>query len=180
MKYSANKLTGESIARNYQYYLLQLNPDEFTFFHLTTTYQPYQSRIYTAKDVNRFFINFYLKNLLPDLFLTRTWTRAKKAKQPIVLAFLDEHQPHLVKDGTYPDGSPIYAPTARLHHHSIIASRPATTEKFRVMCGTNTMLRYSAKMMSSDLKECDPHRLGYASKMLWKYPEDYLFFGFFD
>jgi len=178
MEYHYKNLDSKTIRHQFQNYLLELDPDEFTFFHLTTTYRPYQSRIYTPKDVNQFFINFYLKTLLPDLFRTRTWTRTKKLDQPIVLTFLDEHQPQLVPIGTHANGSPIFTPTARLHHHSIVASRKVTSTKFHAMCGTNTMLRYSPKMMTSDLKQCDAYRMDYASKMLWKYPEDYLQFGF--
>jgi hypothetical protein len=46
------------------------------------------------------------------------------------------------------------------------------------MCGDNTMLRYSPKMMTSNLVQCDADRVLYASKMLWKYPNDYLQFGY--
>jgi hypothetical protein len=162
----------------YHEYLESLDPNEFTLFHLTTTYLPYQDRTYTARDLNKFFINFYLKNLLPDLFHTRTWTKNKKMNQPIVLSFLDEHQTKSVQVSTDATGTPIYAHPIRLHHHSIIASRPATTEQFLAMCGDNTMLRYSPKMMSSNLVQCDANRVFYASKMLWMYPDDYLQFGY--
>jgi hypothetical protein len=162
----------------YHEYLESLDPNEFTLFHLTTTYLPYQDRTYTARDLNKFFINFYLKNLLTDLFHTRTWTKTKKMNQPIVLSFLDEHQTKSVQVSTDATGTPIYAHPIRLHHHSIIASRPATTEQFLAMCGDNTMLQYSPKMMTSNLVRCDTDRLFYASKMLWKYPDDYLQFGY--
>ena len=158
--------------------LTTLDTDEFTLFHLTTTYLPYQDRTYTARDLNKFFTNFYLKNLLPDLFHTRTWTKSKKMKQPIILSFLDEHETKSVQVNTDTAGNPIYAHPIRLHHHSIIASRPATTDQFLAMCGDNTMLRYSPKMMTSNLVQCDADRVFYASKMLWKYPDDYLMFGY--
>lgn len=171
---SITKHTRDSYFR----YLESLNPDEFTLFHLTTTYLPYQDRTYTARDLNKFFTNFYLKKLLPDLFHTRTWTKSKKLKQPIVLSFLDEHQTKSVQVNTNTAGNPIYAHPVRLHHHSIIASRPATTDQFLAMCGDNTMLRYSPKMMTSNLVQCDADRVFYASKMLWKYSNDYLMFGY--
>ena len=168
----------QSTRDGYHQYFESLDPDEFTLFHLTTTYLPYQDRTYTARDLNKFFTNFYLKNLLPDLFHTRTWSTSKKLKQPIVLSFLDEHEIKSVQVSTDATGSPIYAHPVRLHHHSIIASRPATTDLFLEMCGDNTMLRYSPKMMTSNLVQCDADRVFYASKMLWKYPDEYLQFGY--
>ena len=181
MKYqtstSTQNTSSKIIQNQYHQYLESLDSNEFTLFHLTTTYLPYQDRTYTAKDLNKFFINFYLKNLLTHLFHTRTWTKTKKMNQPIVLSFLDEHETKPVQVSTDTNENRIYAHPIRLHHHSIIASRPATTEKFIAMCGDNTMLRHSPKMMTSNLVQCDADRVFYASKMLWKYPSDYLLFG---
>ena len=165
------------IQKSYFHYLDSLDPNEFTLFHLTTTYLPYKDRNYTSKDLNVFFINFYLKKLLPNLFHTRKWSTSKKLKQPIVLSFLDEHENKSVKVSTDAAGNPIFAHPIRLHHHSIVASRPATTDQFLEMCGDNTMLKFSPKMMTSNLVECGADRLYYASKMLWKYPDAYLQFG---
>ena len=159
-------------------YLMNLDPDEFTLFHLTTTYLPYQNITYSPKVINQFFINFYLKNLLPDLLHTRTWSKSKKMLQPIVLTFLDDHKIDQLQDSNQSDRQPIYASPVRLHHHSIVASRPATTNQFLSMLGDNTFLRYSGKVMTSNLNLCDAGVLYYASKMLWKYPEEVLQFGF--
>ena len=158
--------------------LCDLPEDEITFFHLTTTYLPYDDRNYTSKDLNKFFINFYIKKLLPNLFHTRKWSNAKRLKQPIVLSFIDEHESKAVLVRNDNANQPIYAFPVRLHHHSIIASRPSTTNQFQNLLGDNTMLRYSGKMMTSNLVQCDADRIFYASKMLWKYPGDYLMFGF--
>ncbi len=46
------------------------------------------------------------------------------------------------------------------------------------MVSDNTMLRYSGKMMTSNLKLCEADRIYYPSKMLWRYPDEYLTFGF--
>ncbi len=158
---------------------MALDPDEFTLFHLTTTYLPYQNITYSPKVTNQFFINFYLKNLLPDLLHTRTWSRSKKMLQPIVLSFLDDHKIDPISVSTYADGKPVLASPVRLHHHSIVASRPSTTNQFMSMLGDNTFLRYSGKIMTSNLKRCDAGIVYYASKMLWKYPDEVLQFGFF-
>ena len=180
--YHIQKLTNnhnsKGLLESWHQYFDAMDQDEFTLFHLTTTYLPYQDRKYSTKDINRFFVNFYLKNLLPNLFQSRTWTKSKKLNQPIVLTFPDEHQLESVLVSSSASGDPIYAQPVRLHHHSIIASRQATTEKFLKMCGKNTMLPYSAKMMTSCLDQCDSDTIFYAAKMLWKYPDDYLSFGF--
>ena len=174
----ANHLKPSLVREQYHKMLSDLPEDEFTFFHLTTTYLPYQYRTYTSKDLNKFFINFYLKTLLPELLHTRNWSKKNKYLQPIVLSFLDEHKskPVLIRNDNA--NQPIYAFPVRLHHHSIIASRQSTTEQFQGLIGNNTMLRYSGKMMTSDLVQCDADRVFYASKMLWKYPNEYLMFGF--
>lgn len=172
-----NQLKSSLVREQLHKMLCDLPPDEFTFFHLTTTYLPYQDRTYTSKDLNNFFINFYLKTLLPELFHTRC-SKKTKSIQPIVLTFLDDHKIDPVVVRTDLSNRPIYANPIRLHHHSIIASRPATTEQFQSLLGDNTMLRYSGKMMTSNLVQCDADRMFYASKMLWKYPNEYLMFGF--
>jgi len=169
-----------TIRDSYHDYLQALDPDEFTLFHLTTTYLPYKNIIYSPKVVNQFFINFYLKTLLPDLFRTRTWTKKIKSLQPIVLTFLDEHQIDSTPVSVDASGKPILASSVRLHHHSIVASRTVTKDNFLSLTGDNTMLRYSGKMMTSNLKLCEADRIYYASKMLWKYPDEYLVFGFFN
>lgn len=166
------------IQDQYHDYLLSLDPDEFTLFHLTTTYLPYQNITYSPKVINQFFINFYLKNILPDMFQTRCWTTTTKLLQPIVLTFLDEHHIDPIPVSEQSNGQPVYVAPVRLHHHSIVASRPATTNQFLNLLGDNTCLRYSGKMMTSNLKRCDAGVVYYASKMLWKYHDQMLQFGF--
>lgn len=157
--------------------LQNLNPDVFTFFHLTTTYRPYKDRIYIERDVSNFYKKFYLRSLLPEMFHTRSWTHAKKLKQPLVFSFLDEHEiePTLVRSSS--SNERVFSFPTKLHHHTIIASRPFTTDFFRSHVGVNTMLDYSKKFMTTDLKECDPDRIFYASKLLNRYPE-FLSFGY--
>ena len=169
--YLITKLNPTLIQESLHQMLCKLPPDEFTLFHMSTTYRPYQDRTYTERDLNKFFTNFYLKTLLPDIFQTRKWTMTKRLQQPIVLSFLDEHEMKPVVSGHDVRNQPIYAFPTRLHHHSIVASRPRTTEFLTSLIGTNTLLNYSAKFMTTDLKICDAERVFYASKMLWKYPE---------
>jgi hypothetical protein len=156
---------------------LNLDPNEFTLFHLTTTYMPYGDRSYEERDLSKFFTKFHLKTLLPELFHTRSWTDAKKLQQPLVYSFLDEHalDANVFKANVH--NSKLNALDVRLHHHSIIASRNCTTDFYRSKVGVNTFLEYSNIFMSTDLKECDADRFFYASKMLDKFP-NYLHFGF--
>jgi len=171
----STKLSPKLTREHLHMMLSELDPDEFTLFHLTTTYLPYQEFIYTEKIINKFFTNFYLKTLLPELFHTRKWSITKRLKQPLLLGFVDEHEQKPVQVNSNQD-QPIYNYPIRLHHHSIIASRSTTTEFFMGQVGVNTFNRYSSKFMTTDLKKCDADRLFYASKMLWKYP-DHLVFG---
>ena len=184
MKTNTNQYTNQlksSLIREHLHKMLcDLPNNEFTFFHLTTTYLPYQDRTYTSKDLNKFFINFYLKSFLPELFHTRRWSKKIKSIQPIVLSFLDEHEPKPIFVKSDCANQKIYSFPVRLHHHSIIASRPSTTEQFQNLLGDNTILKYSGKMMTSNLVQCDADRIFYASKMLSKYPNDYLMFGYQD
>jgi hypothetical protein len=160
-------------------YFAQLDPGKYTLFHLTTTYRPYDSKTYTPRDVNKFFINFYLKNLLPDLFNARTWTNSRKLRQPIALAFIDEHAPDVKQTATDSRGTPIWQHADRLHHHTIIASKPYTREALIALSGENTMLRYSPIMATSYMTRCDANCVTYAAKMHRKY-EEYLLFGYKD
>jgi hypothetical protein len=158
----------------------KLESEGATLFHLTITYKPYGTRIYGESDVNKFFINFYLRQFLPHLFHKRSWTKTQRVNQPICYAFIDEHSVA---------GSPIrgarnglesrltLSRTIRLHHHCIVASWPSSTPELIKLVGVNTLCGFSKKIMTSDLKVCDPERLMYASKMHYKYP-DFLGFGY--
>jgi len=167
-----------NLVRDQLHQMLSKLPDEdYTLFHLTTTYLPYQDRTYTEKDLNKFFTNFYLKSLLPDIFHTRRWVKSIKIQQPIVLSFLDEHESKPVVSRHDMNNQPVHSYPIRLHHHSIIASRVSTTEFFTNSIGDNTFCKYASKFMTTNLVQCDADRVFYASKMVWKYP-NYQIFGF--
>lgn len=149
-------------------------------FHMTITYTPYQDQIYLEQDVNKFFINFYVKELLPCLLKTSNiHTNAKKQVQPICYAFLDEHEmkPVVRSTRTSFKNEPISVIEfpIRLHHHAILAMHHDNVNELRYLLGTNTLTRFGHKIMTSDLKECESTRVLYASKMYWKYP-NYLMF----
>jgi hypothetical protein len=172
-----SKLRPNLVREKLHQMLCKLPDEDYTLFHLTTTYLPYQDRTYTEKDLNKFFINFYLKSLLPDIFHTRSWSKSKKLQQPIVLSFLDEHESKPVVIRYAMNNQPVHAYPIRLHHHSIIASRESTTEFFTNSIGDNTFCKYASKFMTTNLVQSDADRVFYASKMLWKYP-NYQMFGF--
>jgi hypothetical protein len=122
-------------------------------------------------------VNLYLKKLLPYLFQTKHFNRQSlRNLQPIACVFADEHESKPVEQS-----DPIrllpetYAFAARLHHHAIFAVHPDTQERFETLLGANTMRQFSKKVMTSDLREAEPMRVLYATKMLCKY-EDFLTF----
>jgi hypothetical protein len=145
-------------------------------YHMTLTYKPYKNYSYSPDIVNKFFINFYVKSFLPYLLQTRSiHTNYKKSVQPICLAFLDEHaqQSYDTVMGTTP---PI-----ALHHHAILAVHPDTMNRFVQLVGTNTLQqatkgKFTHKIMTTDIRECEAQRLLYASKCYRNYPSEYLAF----
>ena len=132
-----------------------------SIFHLTTTYKPYQDRIYTQKDIDLFFTNFYVKYLLPKVLNTKNiHTVTKKSIQPITFTFTDEHLQSFNSD--------------RLHHHSILCVHPSTLDFFQSLTEENpfpTNLEHTKKICTSHIRQCEPMRLLYSSKMLNRYPE---------
>jgi len=142
-----------------------------TLFHLTVTYKPYKERIYTAKNTNDFFINFYLKSFLPLVMNSKNYhTHSKRPFQPICYAFLDEHEQKVSPNGkVFPD---------RLHHHAILAVHPNTYLSllpYLGECRIPLKTKFSIKVMTTHLRECEPMTLLYATKALERYPEFLMF-----
>jgi hypothetical protein len=139
-------------------------------FHLTLTYKPFEDYSYSPKNTNDFFIHFYTKHFLPFLLNTKNFQRSKyREMQPICLAFLDGHESK-VSTQKYLNTSRF---SARLHHHAILAIHTDTLDRMQTLIGENTLAsnKFSYKVMSSDVRECDAMCLLYASKMYAKYPD---------
>ena len=139
-------------------------------FHLTLTYKPFEDYSYSPKNTNDFFIHFYTKHFLPFLLNTKNFQRSKyRELQPICYAFLDEHESK-VSTQKYLNTSRF---SARLHHHAILAIHTDTLDRMQTLIGENTLAsnRFSNKVMSSHVRECDAMCLLYASKMYAKYPD---------
>ena len=139
-------------------------------FHLTLTYKPFEDYSYSPKNTNDFFIHFYTKHFLPFLLNTKNFQRIKYREiQPICLAFLDEHESQ-VSTQKYLNTSRF---SARLHHHAILAIHSDTLDRMQTLIGENTLAsnKFSTKVMSSHVRECDAMCLLYASKMYAKYPD---------
>ena len=139
-------------------------------FHLTLTYKPFEDYSYSAKNTNDFFIHFYTKYFLPFLLNTKNIQRSKyRELQPICLAFLDEHESQVTTQ-KYLNTSRF---SARLHHHAILAIHADTLDRMQTLIGENTLAsnKFSYKVMSSDVRECDAMCLLYASKMYAPYPD---------
>jgi len=139
-------------------------------FHLTLTYKPFEDYSYSPKNTNDFFIHFYTKHFLPFLLNTKNFQRIKyREMQPICLAFLDEHESQ-ISTQKYLNTSRF---SARLHHHAILAIHSDTLDRMQTLIGENTLAsnKFSTKVMSSHVRECDAMCLLYASKMYAKYPD---------
>jgi len=132
-----------------------------SIFHLTTTYKPYKDRIYSKRDIDLFFTNFYVKYLLPQVLGTKNiHTVIKKSIQPITFTFTDEHLQSFHGD--------------RLHHHSILCVHPRTLDFFHSLSEENPFpmnLEHTKKICTSHIRQCEPMTLLYSSKMLNRYPD---------
>ena len=147
-----------------------------SLFMLTTTYKPYQNKIYSYEDVNQFFTRFYLHHFLPELIQTKHYNRSKfRSIQPITISFIDEHKPIATKSRSNPD---LLELSSKLHHHAVLAVHPDTLERIQTLVGENTMkIGFSSKIMTTDLRPCDVGAVGYASKMFHRYPDFLTFSG---
>lgn len=159
-------------------YMLEQEQNNRTLFHMTITYKPFSDRDYSEKDVNVFFKNFYIKRFLPYLMNTRNYaTIAMKLIQPITFSFVDEHEQKPIDveyfDSNLNNTRAVPVAPLRLHHHAILAVHQATIDRMNSLIGLNTLANnvFSPKIMTSDLKQCEPLRLMYASKLLRRYPE---------
>jgi AAA15 family ATPase/GTPase len=159
-------------------YMFEQEQNNRTLFHMTITYKPFADRYYNEKDVNVFFKNFYIKRFLPYLMNTRNYaTIAMKRIQPITFSFVDEHEQKPIEidyfDSNLNNIRAVPVAPLRLHHHAILAVHPATVKRMNSLIGLNTFANsdFSPKIMTSDLKQCEPLRLMYASKLLQTYPE---------
>lgn len=159
-------------------YMFEQEQNNRTLFHMTITYKPFAVREYSEKDVNVFFKNFYIKRFLPYLMNTRNYTTiAMKRIQPITFCFVDEHAQKPIDieyfDNNLNNTRAFPVAPLRLHHHVILAVHPATTDRMKSLIGLNTLANndFSPKIMTSDIKQCEPLRLMYASKLLRTYPE---------
>lgn len=160
-----------------------------TLFHVVTTYKPYHDTTGNESVVNLYFKNWYQTWLLPYLCTKNFHRNCKRQIQPITYSFIDEHEQIPVKDkftrGTndksYAFDLYRYKFPLRLHHHSLVAVHLDTIEKMQGLIGTNTIVGSMYKIMTSDIKQCNPEDISrlvsYASKMYWKYPEYQVFIG---
>lgn len=160
----------------YGFLQMMLNHQESgrSLFLLTLTYKPFQNKVYSSQDVDQFFTRFYLHHFLPELLQTKHYTYNKhRPFQPITVAFIDEHKPTVTKSRSNPDLIEI---SSKLHHHAVLAVHPKTLDRIQKLVGENTMQTgFSSKIMTTDLKPCDAGAVGYASKMMKKFP-DFLIF----
>jgi hypothetical protein len=152
-------------------YFYDLENKGYKLYHLSITYRPQKFELSNER-VDGCFIQFHTQFLLPRLLGTKNLHHTKNRKiQPIVFAFLDEHDS--VKGKFTSCEAPI-----RLHHHAIYAVHPDAKTWCDEHIGESTfsiLKQDSTPYMSSDLTDCEAMRVLYASKMLETYP-DFLMF----
>ena len=154
-------------------YYSDLEESGRTLYFLTLTYKPYSDRVYTPLVVNQFFTTFYVQHFLPFIFQTKNFDRPNRKRiQPITYAFLDDHAPKGFRDPLNPSLTTL---VTGLHHHAILAVHPDTFSAVDSLKGENTLVGFSPKIMTSDLKPCDAKTVSYASKMMWKYSLELMF-----
>ena len=159
-------------------YMYEQEQSGRVLYHMTTTYKPYEDRTYKERDVNNFFINFYVKKFLRHVVDSRRFNQLRhRYLQPICFAFIDEHEPEVVPEqygvieNNCLSSAVRYNFADRLHHHAILAVHPDTVDRIDRLIGTGSLIKFSKKMMTSDLKRCDAGRILYSSKMLHRYPD---------
>lgn len=144
--------------------MLELEKNEQrTLFHLSITYKSYGDRTYGEEDVNQFFREFYVHRFLKFMFGKNF--HEHRSLQPITYAFVDEHK---IKRRSSDDALPL-----KLHHHAILAVHPETVEMIDKVVGTDTLVgkRFTHKVRTTYLRQCDAQTLLYAAKKMNKYPE---------
>lgn len=158
-------------------FLTLKNQYQFHLFHLSVTW----IKTYLADDpesVNKEFLLFYTRNLVPDLIQERRINSRNRHIQPIAVCFVEEGDPEN-KNLNHPGNCLL------LHHHCLIASRDETALRLHSLCGLNTLKPHFQSrskndcsafhfICTSDLKEITNSdvQLRYASKNLWKFREE--------
>jgi hypothetical protein len=174
-----------------------LQTSGYVLYAVTLTYHDWKTHTPNAENIAEYFKEVYWHNILPrHIFEDTHWhtNPAKKAIQPYVYAFIDEHESAVTKVKYRRKTSPFEFST-RLHHHAIFAVHPSQVKKMDELTCENAIkkklegfyalneLKKSGKLddllvqkektkkirpvMSSCVKRCSPTWTFYAGK---KYP----------
>lgn len=140
----------------------------YKIYHLTVTYKKTEAHAYRTCDIYTFFENMYKQYLLKVMVGSHYNKPSKRAKQPMTLCFIDEHE------SKYIDGF-----AEHYHVHAMIAAHPDTVDNLDALLGEDTLdfdKIICHNIMTSYLSVPGTQCVLYASKMMWKHP-DYLSFG---
>ena len=152
----------------------------YILYAVTITYPDWKTHTPTAIDINNYFRQIYWDNLLPDhIFEDNDWQKGnqKKASQPIVYAFIDEHQSKVTRVISRKKSNNLEFSTA-LHHHAIFAVHPNYQDKMDQLIGENTLKPFHKRfVMSSCVKRCDVNWVLYAGKLYSRNNEEFPVFG---
>ena len=166
-------------------YLYNQVQSNMILYHLVVTYcPPNKSRNeYKLNEYDGFFKQFYLTKFLTTILKTKNYNRpSKRPYQPICISYLDEHESQITSSRfhkvDHEDFYTTYEYSERLHHHSMILVHPSTLPQMKLLEGANTLIdkKNSRLIKTTYLVPRDPFVNLYCSKMLFKYPDNTLYF----
>jgi len=136
--------------------------ENYTLYHFTLTYKNSWSR--DAISIERYYKNFHMRILLPELFEYRNFKyQSAKNKQPIVYVFTDEYHKN--------------ESLLQCHHHAMFAVHSEKNHLIEQFIGVRkfNIFKGVTPYESCDLRVTEPITTLYASKMYMKYPEIMIF-----
>ena len=129
-----------------------LQTSGYVLYAVTLTYYDWKTHTPDAKDISKYFKEVYWHNILPrHLFEDTHWHKnpEKKAIQPYVYAFIDEHESAVTKVKNRRKTSPFEFST-RLHHHAIFAVDPSHVKKMDELTCENGIKKKLDELKKSD------------------------------
>lgn len=142
-------------------------------YHLTITYNKLSDRNLRKAEVVNLFTEFYMKYFLKIVVGNNYARPSKQKKQPITVAFLDEHV-RKTAAGSIDNFADRY------HIHAVVAAHPNTIEKFEQLLGDDTLKNsdslHCGLIKTTHLNHAAEYCPAYASKKKIHY-DDFLIFG---
>lgn len=154
-------------------YYKELRGRGYGVYHLTITYNKLSSRALRKAEVVNLFEEFYVRYFLKTVVGNNYTRPSKEKKQPITVAFVDEHE-------SIAKGQLIDKFADRYHIHAVVAAHPDTIEVFEALLGDDTLKNpdsiHCGLIRTTHLNHAVEYCPAYASKKKFHY-DDFLIFG---